>query len=201
MVIAALGASVHALTSFTSFLGNRTFQRSWVWWYVMRIPIGIALALIFYFALRGGLLSVQSSTGAISPYGIAAIAGLTGLFSKQVTDKLEEVFTTLFRTAQGGDAARVDNLTPGFTFDRASPPSLDVRASDPTVKVYGTGFADGMTATVSGATRGLQFISATECKLTLTQEDVATAGSITVMLTAPGGTHAGYICFDLQIHE
>jgi hypothetical protein len=48
-------------------------------------------------------------------YGIAAISGLVGLFSKQATDKLREVFDTAFRVNKGGDSERADNLdsTPG----------------------------------------------------------------------------------------
>jgi hypothetical protein len=49
-----------------------------------------------------GLLSAtgDAATGAISPYGVSAVTALTGLFSKQATDKLQEMFETLFRTQQ-----------------------------------------------------------------------------------------------------
>jgi hypothetical protein len=110
ILLGAIGASVAALTSFATFVGNRTFIGSWKWWYVVRLPIGAALAVVFYLALRGGLLSVSTSTNAISPYGIGAVAALAGMFSKQATDKLDEVFTTLFRTETGGDKARSDNV-------------------------------------------------------------------------------------------
>jgi len=108
VLLGAIGASIAALTSFATFVGNRTFIRSWKWWYVVRMPIGAAIAVVFYFVLRGGLLSVSTTTGAISPYGIGAVAALAGMFSKQATDKLDEVFTNLFRT-EGGDNARKDN--------------------------------------------------------------------------------------------
>jgi hypothetical protein len=49
-------------------------------------------------AVRGGLLAAQASADAVNPYGVAALAGLVGMFSKQATDKLREVFDTLFRT-------------------------------------------------------------------------------------------------------
>lgn len=109
-VLGVIGASVAALTSFATFVGNRSFMKSWNWWYVMRLPIGAALAVIFYFVLRGGLLTVSTTTGAISPYGIGAVAALAGMFSKQATDKLDEVFTTLFQTKKGGDSSRRDNV-------------------------------------------------------------------------------------------
>jgi hypothetical protein len=78
---------------------------SWAWWYVLRPFIGMALAEVVYLSLRGGLLSAtgNAATSAISPYGVAAVTALTGLFSKQATDKLQETFETLFRTQQKVD--------------------------------------------------------------------------------------------------
>lgn len=107
----ALGSCVHAATSFASYVGNRRLVASWAWWYGLRPFIGGTLALIFYFVLRGGLLATAASANDMSPYGIAAMAGLAGMFSKQATDKLRELFDNLFRTAEGqGDDARADKL-------------------------------------------------------------------------------------------
>ena len=99
-VAGALGAYVHLATSFADFAGNRQLTASWGWWYLFRPFIGMALAEIVYLAIRGGLFNTGAATGAniISPYGVAAMTALTGLFSKQATDKLREVFETLFRT-------------------------------------------------------------------------------------------------------
>lgn len=72
----------------------------------------MSLALVFYFVIRGGFLSTTGGAQDINPYGIAALAGLVGMFSKQATDKLSEVFGTLFRSAPGeGDAKRQQPLT------------------------------------------------------------------------------------------
>ena len=109
IVVSALGSYVHAATSFVTYVGNRDLALSWVWWYLLRTFIGIALALLFYFALRGGFFAQEASATEVNPYGVAALAGLTGLFSKQATDKLKEIFDTLFRTEQGqGDDERGD---------------------------------------------------------------------------------------------
>ena len=107
----ALGSYVHAATSFASYVGNRRLVLSWVWWYGLRPFIGMTLALIFYFVVRGGLLSTGAEAGNMSVFGVAAVAGLVGMFSKQGTDKLRELFDNLFRTARGeGDDARADKL-------------------------------------------------------------------------------------------
>jgi len=101
----ALGAYVHLATSFADYSGNQRLMMSWGWWYILRPFIGMALAEVVYLSLRGGLLSASGDNvaGAISPYGVAAITALTGLFSKQATDKLQETFETLFRTQQKVD--------------------------------------------------------------------------------------------------
>jgi hypothetical protein len=92
MVAGALGSYIHLATSFADYLGNRQFVKSWGWWYILRPFIGM------------------------SPYGIAAIAGLAGLFSKQATDKLREVFENLFKTAsippRGDSLKHLDELLP-----------------------------------------------------------------------------------------
>ena len=107
----ALGSYVHAATSFVSYVGNRRLVFSWAWWYLLRPFMGMALALIFYFVIRGGLLATSAGPDQVSPFGIAAVAGLVGMFSKQATDKLREMFDNLFRTETGqGDDARADKL-------------------------------------------------------------------------------------------
>ena len=111
VIAAALGSYIHAATSFVSYVGNKSLVMSWAWWYILRPFIGVALALVFYFVIRGGLLSVNTQAGDISIFGITAVAGLVGMFSKQATDKLGEVFNTLFKTKEGeGDHARKDKL-------------------------------------------------------------------------------------------
>lgn len=111
VVAGALGSYIHLATSFADFAGNRRLVQSWLMWYMLRPFIGATLALVVYFALRGGLLVGADSTGALNPYGIAAVAGLTGMFSKQASDKLREVFENLFRTERAIE--RADTLTAG----------------------------------------------------------------------------------------
>lgn len=109
LTMGALGAFVHAAQSFATYVGNRTLALSWSWWYVLRPLIGAALAGIFYFTIRGALFpNALTMSGDISPFGIAAIGSLAGMFSKQAVDKLNELFRSLFRTEAmaADDAAR-----------------------------------------------------------------------------------------------
>ena len=106
VLFGALGSFVHVAKSFASFAGNRTLVASWLWWYCLQPMLGMALALLFYAVVRGGLFASASGAGAVSPYGVAGTSGLVGMFSKQATDKLSELFSTLFQTA--ADSERKD---------------------------------------------------------------------------------------------
>lgn len=109
IIAGALGSYVHAATSFASYVGNRRMGKSWIWWYILRPLIGSALALIFYFVIRAGFLQAGTGTQDLNIFGFAALAGLTGMFSKQAADKLREVFDNLFAVKD----ERADKLTGG----------------------------------------------------------------------------------------
>jgi len=109
LAFGALGSFVHVAKSFSSFAGNRALVASWFWWYLMQPVVGMALALLFYVVMRGGLFTSVSCAGAVNPYGVASVSGLVGMFSKQATDKLGEIFSAVFHT--GLDAERKDKLS------------------------------------------------------------------------------------------
>lgn len=96
VITSALGSYIHTVTSFTLYAGNRSLCPSWLAWYLLRPAISAALALIFYFALRAGLFAGATADQNINPFGIAAISGMVGMFSKQATGKLGKVFDTIF---------------------------------------------------------------------------------------------------------
>ena len=96
VIAAGIGSYAHAATSFSGFVGNRQLEKSWLWWCLPRPFIGAALALTIYFLTRGGLLSTGSWPGDLNLFGIAGLSALSGMFSKQATHKLKEVFDSLF---------------------------------------------------------------------------------------------------------
>jgi len=159
LLAGAIGSYVHASSSFVDYLGNRTLISSWVWWYLLRPFIGMMLALLFYFVFRGGFITAGVNQGGeaaasfINPFGIAAMAGLVGMFSKVAADKLNEVFLTLFAPKAGqGDAKRADKLSaglaPGVT---AIAPVVGPAAGGTPVKLTGTGFLlEGAAVTFGG---------------------------------------------------
>jgi len=108
MIAGALGSFIHIATSFASFAGNRRLSTSWVWWFLLRCPMGAALALVVYFILRSGFLLDGGLGTQLSPFGIAAVGGVVGIASKQIIDKFRNVADSTFNTSE--DDMRVDKL-------------------------------------------------------------------------------------------
>jgi hypothetical protein len=145
----ALGAYVHAATSFAKYVGTRRFARSWYWWYLVRLPIGSGLALILYFALLGGLLNGDATSKVVNPYGVAALAALAGLFSKQAVDKLAEVFDTFFRTRpEDGDPDALETPVPDLA--EVAPASFSSAQAQDLI-LRGRGFDEASTVLIKAA--------------------------------------------------
>jgi hypothetical protein len=201
----ALGSLIHTLTSFADFAGNRTLSRNWTWWFVLRTPIGIALALLFYFVLRGGLVAPSLPGGStnptqlLNPYGIAGISAMAGMFSKQATDKLREIFDTLFRTSD--PVKRADPLIRTIpTVSSTKPVKLTVNALA-TLDVLGRGFLDKCTATINGEERKTQWVNETLLKLALERKDVAAKGSLKLIVRNPGPDGVSSEAFMVQVED
>lgn len=181
----ALGGFVHAATSFGSYAGNRNFRVSWVWWYWLRLPIGAALALGFYFVLRGGLIAVDGTTE-VNPYGVAAFAFIVGLFSKQAIDKLEELFDTLFKVENAGDERRGDKLDERPpVIRRVDPKSLKV-GEPRNLTIHGQAFGDDASVLIDGEPRQARWIDETELKVDIREADVRDEGNLRVAVISPG---------------
>jgi hypothetical protein len=117
MLAGALGSFVHALKSFGDFVGNRTLTTSWFWWYITRPFLGAALAVIFYAVLRGGFMAgTPADAKSVSQFGVIAIGALVGMFADKASDKLAEIFDTLFKGADNRSgklaAPIIDKLDP-----------------------------------------------------------------------------------------
>lgn len=192
IVAAALGSYIHSATSYVDYRGNRQFNPSWMLWYLARPLVGVCLALVVYFAVRGGLLllvvngSAATEAKNINPFGVAAVAGLTGMFSKQASDKLAEVFSTLFKSQ--GDEQRKDSLTPGPTPGiKDVDPKQGPEAGETKVTITGTGFAtDSKVSFGNNAATNVTFVSATS----ITADTPAGTGVVDVIITNADGQKA-----------
>ena len=211
ILASALGSYVHAVTSFTDYVGNRRLAKSWMWWYGLRVFVGVSLAILFYFAIRGGFFAADATSSEVNPFGIAALAGLVGLFSKQATDKLREVFDTLFRTSPGGgDDQRKDSITNPRPFvGGVEPAVVDAGSPTTTVILNGEGFVPDSVVRVRRATTGqgsvvlqraTRFVAPTEMTLELLTEDLVEAGyiDVTVFNPEPGGGSSNPVRLDIS---
>lgn len=115
-----LGNLIHVATSFTTFLGSGQFKRSWLSWYYVKPFIASALALVMYFVLCGGFLTVNNSPNNLNIYGVLTIAMLTGLFTDRATLKLKEVFEVLLKPKED----RSDPLLGTLKIQSISPAQL-----------------------------------------------------------------------------
>jgi hypothetical protein len=109
-----IGASIHALTSLAVWYGKNKLEKSFLLWYITRPLIGASLALIVYLLLRASLLNTFSNGGQfvgdsyINEFGVAGISALVGLMTTQMTQKLRDVFDSLFGIQKGKDKGEVD---------------------------------------------------------------------------------------------
>jgi hypothetical protein len=95
----ALGSYVHAIRSLTAYIGNQQAVASWFWFYITKPFLGVALAIVFYAAIRGGFVAGSPADAkSVNPFGVFAIAALVGMFADKAGNKLAEIFEALFRS-------------------------------------------------------------------------------------------------------
>jgi hypothetical protein len=105
-----LGASIHGFTSLAMWISTDKLKKSYVPWFITKPFIGGTLAVIVYALLRASLFSGgMTSNGMLSQqvfindYGVAGISALVGLMTGQMTQKLRDVFDSLFGINKGSD--------------------------------------------------------------------------------------------------
>ncbi|WP_262048346.1 hypothetical protein [Bradyrhizobium sp. Bra78] len=194
IVAGALGGLTHTMTSFGDYVGNRQLSTNWLWFMILRVPIGMTLAVLFYFIVRGGLLLPTlstppagtqvptNSTLQLNPYGMAAFAALAGMFSKQATDKLAAVFDAVFAMRKPVDR---DNPLNARETDLKVAPAKLTQGKLEELTVTGSGFQTDTKATINGKDRAFKRSSATEGKITLLNEDVLSVGDLAIVVVNP----------------
>lgn len=153
IIILALGAGIvggfiHTATSLVKYVGNRQLRIWWMPLYLLRAPIAAALAVLIYLLIRGGLFPGSAAGEEVSAHGVAALAGLAGMFSNKAVEKMEQVFISAF----GTDTRSADSLETGgptirhVEWDDADPPSL---------LIHGSNFTDDPLAVVGAQVVGI----------------------------------------------
>jgi hypothetical protein len=132
--------------------------------------------------------SNSNSTDNVNDFGIAAISGLVGMFSKQATAKLDEIFTSLFRTEKQEDLGdKLANKVPVLT--GVNPATIAVGSDDTTITVTGDGFVDKSKVLWAEDQLVTTFVSATQLTAIVPAAKLASAGTfdVTVFSPSPGG--------------
>jgi IPT/TIG domain len=163
------GNMIHIATSFTTFTGAGEFKRSWLLWYFVRPFSASALAMGIYFVFRGGFLNMNNDSVNINLYGVMTISLLAGLFTDIATQKLKEVFETLFKPKDN----RPDKLEkPEIKVNSVTPEKLVADKAN-TITIKGENFdKNKLVFKMNGET-------ITEDKVTIT------ANTITIQYTIP----------------
>lgn len=142
-----LGNMVHIASSFTAFVGNGSFKRSWILWYVVKPFTAAALAIIVYFIIRAGFLSYGTGAAGISLYGILSLSAMAGLFTDSATLKLKEIFDVIFKPK---DERQDKLIEPEISVTSVSPLTIS-QAGESTITLKGKNLdAQGIKITVDG---------------------------------------------------
>jgi hypothetical protein len=181
----ALGSFIHALKSLADFIGNRTAQSSWFWWYISRPFLGATLAFTFYSVLRGGFLTgTPADVEVVNPFGAVAVAALVGMFADKATHKLAEVFETLFKA----DDRRAGKLA-GPVADKLSPATVRAGASQSVeIKISGERLAKATAVKVNGVDRPPERVEEKQVVVKLLPADIDKPKTITLAVVTPDGT-------------
>lgn len=186
LISGALGSAIHAGKSFATFRGLRKYDESWNWWYLLRFPTGMGLALLFYLVMRAGLFngSIDDTKLAesVNPFGFAALGALAGMFARQASDKLEEIFERVFAVVADSPVVAKPVVNPGLSVKVAVPP-VDVN-----LKVPGKNFVKGgTTATVDGEDRDVTDVTSTSLMLKLPTKDLTKPGPLKLRVATKQG--------------
>jgi len=197
MTAGALGGCIHVATSFADYVGNAEYKSTWQWWYSLRPFIGASLALAFYFLIRGGLLSLTAGTTQQDPnfYGMVGISFLVGMFSKQATDKLDDVFDTLFKSNK--DNERKDGMEPKVPMLKSiNPASVPVGTPGQQVVLSGTNLS-GARLKVNGVARAVDSVKDDRIELSFTAEELAAEAKYVLTVENDAGAAATTLEFEV----
>lgn len=183
MICGALGSIVFVTRSFAVKVGNNSYTASWIWWSILRIPVGVGIALMLYLVLRGGLFNASfadpgKATDDVNPFGFAAIATLAGMFARQAAAKLEEIFDILFKSENEAERS-ASAATPSIK--DLKPDSIPEGTTDTKallVTLTGNNFPKNAQVSIQGKPRAPATTQETAITVQLDPADVAKAGDL-----------------------
>lgn len=132
-LLGGLGGTVASFNSLANYRGEGALTKSWFLHYLVSPWLGAGVALLMYLVLRAGFFPGSSDQldGNAIPWGIVAIAGLTGLFYDKSLLKLQQVFATVFnpQDQRGGKLGHLAIATTSLPVARVGEPySAELKA-------------------------------------------------------------------------
>lgn len=203
MYLGVLGACIHALTSMATYVGNKTFIKSWSVWYLSRPIVGGLLAWIVFLVFRGGFLGQATDVDSLNPYAFGALGAISGLFSKRVIDKLSELVDTVFRMPEGkGDGARADKPLPGgIGIDAIDPDPVSESVDPVSLTITGRGFTANCVVDFAGAPLTPSEITATSLKVSVPPDLYTGRKSVDVVVRTLGDAAVASNAFALKVKK
>jgi hypothetical protein len=185
-LMGALGALIHAISSFTIFVGNRELGTSWTWWYFFKPFLGALVALVVFLVARAGFGGLTDpSLGSADCLKVAAFAALIGLFAEQATLKLKDVFDAVFTPRSD---PRKDSLDPNKDkeaapkLERLDPAKAKVGEDVKELRLFGTNFSKDCKVRIGTTAPRVPTYSPTMLVVKLTAEDLSKVGNLPVVV-------------------
>ncbi len=183
-LMGALGGMIHGISSFTTFVGNREFLPSWLWWYIFKPFLAALVAIVVFLVFRAGFGVGSFSLAGADCLRVAAFAGLIGLFHEPATLKLKDIFETLFtprNDPRKDEAGKAKNAGPKI--ERLEPDKVTEKATVTVLTIHGSGFAPSCQVMVGSDLRKPQEpVTETKLVVPLDPRDIEKPGKVQVVV-------------------
>jgi hypothetical protein len=100
-----IGGTMYSIRGFYQNIGGGTFKPNWIWWYIFRPTMSIAVGVFAYFLIVGGLLSISNNNEVVFSKGLmfyCAIAFLAGFSFTRFADRLDTLSENIFSKKDKG---------------------------------------------------------------------------------------------------
>jgi hypothetical protein len=183
---AAFGSYVRTVVSFSQALFYRTLSRSWIVWFVLQIPVAIALSLVLYLQFRAVFVPDRLPTVNLNVYGVLALFGLAGFYAPAAIAAMRGVAEDLLGAPAAAEERRASAgalVRPRIT--ALEPASVRAGSGSVLVRLRGANFDKDAVVTVNGAARRSVFVGTAETIVYLEPADTAAAGFLRLMVRYP----------------
>jgi hypothetical protein len=183
-IMGALGGLIHGISSFTTYVGNREFLTSWVWWYAFKPFLAGLVALVVFLVFRAGFGVGDFSLGTADCLKAGAVAAMIGLFAEQATVKLKDIFETIFTPRNDPRRDEAGKVKPkGPTLKSLEPPSVTEGQNVQKLTINGADFASECQVKIGNAAlRKPSSVTATSVVVSLEPDDIKTKGDVAVIV-------------------